>query len=72
VGKTGLVTGLVPGTQDWKCPGSLAQTWDQAQMTQIYSNPLNFFLKYKKIKKIPCHQVWGMSPVVPEFTDTHV
>jgi hypothetical protein len=26
-GKTGLVPGLVPGFQGWKCPGTLAQTW---------------------------------------------
>jgi hypothetical protein len=26
-GKTGLVPGLVPGFQDWKCPGTLAQPW---------------------------------------------
>ncbi len=26
-GKTGLVPGLVPGFQDWKCPGTLTQTW---------------------------------------------
>ena len=25
-GKTGLVPGLVPGFQGWKCPGTLAQT----------------------------------------------
>ena len=42
-GKTGLVSGLVPGFQVWKCPGTLEQTWHQSQMTQIYSNPLNFF-----------------------------
>jgi hypothetical protein len=26
-GKTGLVPGLVPGFQGWKCPATLAQTW---------------------------------------------
>ena len=34
---------LVPGFQGWKCPGTLAQTWYQTQMTQIYSNSLQFF-----------------------------
>ena len=35
-----LVPGLVPGFQVWKYPGTLSQTWHEAQMTQIYSNPL--------------------------------
>ena len=26
-GKTGLVPDVVPGFQDWKCPGTLVQTW---------------------------------------------
>ncbi len=43
-GKTGLASGQVPGFQDWKYPGTLTQTWHQVQMTQIYSNPLNFFV----------------------------
>jgi hypothetical protein len=29
------VPDLVPGFQGWKCPGTLAQTWHSAQMTQI-------------------------------------
>ncbi len=37
------VSGLVPGFQVWKWPGTLSQVWDQTQMTQIYSNPLKFF-----------------------------
>ncbi len=39
-------TGVRPGTRvpGWKCPGTLAQTWHQAQMIQIYSNPLKFFV----------------------------
>ena len=41
-GKTGLVSGLVSGFQGWKWPGTQTQTWHQSQMTQIYSNPLNF------------------------------
>ncbi len=42
-GKTGLIQDLVPGFQDWKYSGTMTQTWHQVQMTQIYSNPLNFF-----------------------------
>ncbi len=49
-------TGLVSGFQDWKYPGTLTQTWQQAQMTQIYSNPLNFFVS--PCPKYPCHTVY--------------
>jgi hypothetical protein len=40
---TDRLVGLVSGFQVWKCPATLSQTWYQAQMTQIYSNPLKVF-----------------------------
>jgi hypothetical protein len=55
-GKTGLVPGLVAGLQGWKCPGTLPQTWYEAQMTQIYSNPLKFFVS--PCPEYPCHSVY--------------
>ena len=55
-GKTGLVPGQVSGFQGWKNPGTVAQTWHQAQMTQIYSNPLNFFVS--PCPEYPCHSAY--------------
>ena len=49
-------TGLVSGFQDWKFPGTLTQTWQQAQMTQINSNPLKFFAS--PCPEWPCHSVY--------------